>query len=532
MLAQILLSPWVFIPLAAVAAVLWFWPNTIVGSRRRTDVPVAPGAVPLLGHLLAMKKIAPRRNDFLATAARDLGEVVRQTFWSPVTGFADVFLLTNVADVEAVYRNPWDFPKGKFGPVVGRELLGHGIFASDGDHWKFQRKLASNIFNVKNFKDLFGPVFERDGKDIVRHLSQAAETGAAIDLQDLFLRATVDTFATCAMGMQLGALDVDYALVDSVDAAGNVYKSYKLPDVEFAQAFDDATQIVASRMGDPFWKTNELKDGRRTRLDHALGVINTFAKTVIANKRQNGVKQGREGDILDMFLSQRDDEGKELDDEFLRDTVLNFLVAGRDTTAQTLSWVFWKLAQHPDVLHQVREEVLQVVGREGEIPYDALKDLRYCNAVWNETLRLHPNVPVQFRQSVKDCVLPGTGTRLYKDDITMLSSYAMGRQTRIWGPDAEEFRPARWLDEKGGLVKTNQFQWPAFSAGPRICLGMQMATQEALVFLCSIVRRFDLQVVNEDHPSKYGVPETKEGRYIFGISLGMRGGLEVVPKKI
>ena len=123
-----------------------------------------------------------------------------------------------------------------------------------------------------------------------------------------------------------------------------------------------------------------------------------------------------------------------------------------------------------------------------------------------------------------------------------VSSWAMGHLTSIWGPDAKSFKPERWIDDKGSLIKENQYKWPVFNAGPRICLGMNMvgclinaallltphqATQEGILFLAAILRQFHFEVVNEDKPSKWGSFETREGRYVLALTLGMRDGLEV-----
>jgi cytochrome P450 len=169
-----------------------------------------------------------------------------------------------------------------------------------------------------------------------------------------------------------------------------------------------------------------------------------------------------------------------------------FTIAGRDTTAQTLTWVFWNLANNPEVEKKARAEVQAVLnGKEPD--YESIKELKYLNAIFNETLRLQANVPGNILTCTKDTVLAGTGTQVYRGDLVQYSPWVMvrcpyidsslwnltltfaifqGRMTSIWGPDAEEFKPERWIDEKGSLKKENQFKWPVFKAGPRICLGM------------------------------------------------------------
>ncbi|KAI9001815.1 cytochrome P450 [Hyaloraphidium curvatum] len=531
LLAALPLPLWLLVPAVAVAALLILWPNTVPFAKIRRDIPLADGGLPIVGHLLTIRKNVGRRLERVVELAEKYGEAVRQTVYFPGFGIMDTVLLTNPTDVEYIYRDPWKFIKGEMTSARIHDFAGHGIFTQDGDGWKLQRKTASNIFNLRNFRDVFGPVFLHDARDIVRHLGQACDAGLVVDLQELLLRSTADSFVKLAMGKDIGALNVPYTAGRAVDARGNPYGVYNLPPVAFADAYDVCTHLLAVRATDPFWETAELRDGRRKKMQDAVATIDSFVYQLIAEKRARGAKPGREGDILDLFMGLRDDDGKEFDDKYLRDVVVNFILAGRDTTAQTLSWTLWELAQHRDIEQRLREEILEAVGKDGEITYEACKDLKLCTAVFNETLRIHANVPVQQRYVVEDCVMPGTGTRIYAGQVVQVSSYAMGHLERIWLV-CRQFKPDRWFDEKGNLIKENQFKWPVFNAGPRICLGMNMATQEALVFLAAILRDFTLDVVHEDKASKYAIPETKEGRYIVGVTLGIRDGLEVVPKRV
>ena len=99
------------------------------------------------------------------------------------------------------------------------------------------------------------------------------------------------------------------------------------------------------------------------------------------------------------------------------------LFLGRDTTAQTLSWAFWEIAQHPEIYQKIRDEAIAVCGPTGKATYDKLKDLKYATAVFNETLRVHPNVPNSQKLALQDCVLPGTGTQVYAGQRVQWSSY-------------------------------------------------------------------------------------------------------------
>ncbi|KXS15601.1 cytochrome P450 [Gonapodya prolifera JEL478] len=505
------------------------WPDMVVFSKKRDDIPIAPGGEPLIGHTRYILRNGPRRLEALYETFLKAGEVSRRTVFSYNQGPQDLILSFNVQDVEQIMRDPYTWVKGTTANAATRQFFGDGIFVSDGDEWKVARKTASNIFNVKNFRDHFADDFITECDKLSAHLRTASRKGLVVDLQDLFLRCTLDSFARLAMGKDCGAIDQKFYTEGG---------RYKLPTVAFMNAFDNAGSHTVKRGINPFWEWTELFNGQKKIMDGYIKTMDDFAADVVREKRAKMAEASKAGrsvgelevDLLDYFMKNKNEDGSELSTKQLRDIVMNFIIAGRDTTAQTLSWCFWRLAQHPEVYAKLREEAFRVLGRDGTSTYSDFKNLKYTNAVFNEVLRLHPNVPSSSKLATRDEILPGTKTRVAKGQRVFWSSYVMGRSTKIWGPDALEFRPERWLDKDGNLLRENQYKWPVFNAGPRICLGMNMATQEGVVFLSTLIRQFDFELVNEDDPAKWGVwhpdPEKREGRYQLAITLGMRGGLD------
>lgn len=211
------------------------------------------------------------------------------------------------------------------------------------------------------------------------------------------------------------------------------------------------------------------------------------------------------GDFLSLFL---DDEG--LDDneksmEALKDVILNFIIAGRDTTAQTLSWMTYELMQNPDVLQKVRDEV---EGIE-RLDYATLsKGLPYLRAVMNETLRLHPVVPCALKFASKDTTIPGEHpVHLSKGDGIIVHTYSMGRNPSIW-PEPFKFNPERHIG-----VKHSEYKLFVFNAGPRACLGRDFAYLEALMCAIRMVENFDFTIVDPNSIA-----------FMFSFTLPMRNG--------
>ena len=172
------------------------------------------------------------------------------------------------------------------------------------------------------------------------------------------------------------------------------------------------------------------------------------------------------------------------------------MIAGRDTTASTLTFLAYFLGQHPEVFQRLREEVLSSVGPTARPTYDDVRDMKYLRAVINETLRLFPAVPFNLRETTQDTTWPSADPAqkpifVPAGTTTTYSVFVMHRRTDLWGPDALAFDPDRFLDarQKTYLAK-NPFIFAPFNAGPRICLGQQFAYNEMSYFLIRLMQSF------------------------------------------
>ncbi|KAF8340599.1 cytochrome P450 [Cantharellus anzutake] len=176
---------------------------------------------------------------------------------------------------------------------------------------------------------------------------------------------------------------------------------------------------------------------------------------------------------------------------------MNILLAARDTTASLLTFMCYFLAIHPGVLKRLREEILTL--RSGESPsYEDIRSLKYLRACLNETLRLFPPVPSNERASVKTTTLPRASPLekpFYMPGPHTTISYVpllMHRRKDLWGEDADDFLPERWLDEKRVQELTKDpFRFLPFNAGPRICLGQNFAYNQASFVMVKLLQNFD-----------------------------------------
>ncbi len=193
-------------------------------------------------------------------------------------------------------------------------------------------------------------------------------------------------------------------------------------------------------------------------------------QTRYETERENG--QRNRYVFLHELCSQTTDRIK------MRAELLNILLAGRDTTASLLSNVWFELSRRPAIWSRLRREVDAL---NGELPtFEMLKEMKYLRAILNESLRLYPIVPENGRQAVQDTILPVGGgvdgqspILVKKGQMVHWSLWTMHRRKDIYGEDAEEFKPERWLDEDGRKGLRVGWEYLPFNGGPRICIGRE-----------------------------------------------------------
>ncbi|KAK4787403.1 hypothetical protein SAY86_011236 [Trapa natans] len=274
-----------------------------------------------------------------------------------------------------------------------------------------------------------------------------------------------------------------------------------------------------------------LNVGTERRLRNAIATVHQFAEDIIRSRmedrRRMEEKADRREEEVDLLSRFFDIEN--VSAEFLRDIVISFILAGRDTTSSALTWFFWLLSRSPDVEERILEEFRAVRARNGKnagddiYSFEELREMQYLQAAISEAMRLHPPVAVDTKDCLTDDVLPD-GHVIKKGWFVTYITYAMGRMENIWGKDCREFRPERWLDSDGSggnaaavCRQESPFKYPVFHAGPRICLGKEMAYIQMKSIAATVLERFRMDVLNRD-----SCPEE-----LLSLTLRMKGGLPV-----
>ncbi|KAK1286098.1 hypothetical protein QJS10_CPB20g01579 [Acorus calamus] len=401
------------------------------------------------------------------------------------------------ANVEYILKTNFaNYGKGKYNYDNMSDLLGDGIFAVDGDKWRHQRKLASHEFSTKVLRDFSSAVFKSNAVKLVGIISDLASSNQAMDIQDLFMRSTLDSIFKVGFGVELDSLS-------GLNEEGR----------RFAKAFDESSELILRHYIDFTWKIKRFFNiGSEAKLRKNVQVLDDLVYRVIQQKRESMSKQEynsvKKEDILSRFLIESEKDPENISDKYLRDIILNFTIAGRDTTAGTLSWFFYILCLHPNIQEKVAAEVKEATSATGDTPIadfaeglteKVLDKMQYLLATITETLRLYPAVPEDPKICFSDDTLPD-GFTVKKGDMLCYLPYSMGRMKFIWGEDAEVFRPERWFNENGIFRPENPFKFTAFQAGPRICLGKDFAHRQIKIFAAILVHYFTFNLSDENKP--------------------------------
>ncbi|KAF8631752.1 hypothetical protein AX15_002208 [Amanita polypyramis BW_CC] len=444
---------------------------------------------------------------------------------------ADLYFTSSPEHIKLMLATEFpNFIKGERFRHVMDSVLGTGVFNSDGDMWKFHRSITRPAFNRDRISDY--ELFDRHAKIAISQLRQRLREGFAVDFQDCMFRFTLDTateflFGNCVHSLSAG-LPYPHNVILPLTSFENPSERsrHTVSANAFATAFLEAQRAVACRERYGWiWPLLEtLEDKARKPMKIVDEYIEPIVREALTKKRVGAFTEKTAGEA-----GERLREGEALldhlvrvteDPKVLKDETLNILIAGRDTTASTLSFTIYLLAIHPHVTVRLRQEILDKVGSTRMPDPNDIKDMKYLRAVINETLRLFPVVPFNVRDSIKATTWPNpdpTQKSFYIPARTKCaySVFMMHRRKDLWGPDALQFDPDRFLDDRlKKYLVGNPFIFLPFNAGPRICLGQQFAYNEMSFMLIRLLQSFssvDLDPASAP-PDSLPPPEWKEAR--------------------
>ena len=427
-------------------------------------------------------------------------------------------VISSTANLEFVLKNEATITKGPFFKARSWDLFGYGIINASGALWKAQRKAGLKFFSGDNLdllvSDVLPDAYIKAHKALIEH----TKDDTTLDLQKFFLDLTTTTVGHIAYSMTISSTS------------------------PFSRAFDHASDHVALRFQNPLYRLTEVFTGTDFRT--SLQEVKAFGRAIVANAKArrshaaydslitNDPEPDQTNTLIDALISAFDS------DAIVADSAMNFLSAGRDTTAQSLTWTFYALLRHPQVLPKLRAEIesvfpnLQTQGPDSSQPIITLAQLQpsqipYTMAVYYESLRLYPPVPIEIKQTLTATTLPD-GTYLPSHAIVVWVIWALNRRPSLY-PDPEVFRPERWLDDTGKFVRRSDYEFPVFNGGPRGCLGRRMAEVMGCWVIVTLVSEFEFEeVAGTEEKGVNGNENEKEEKVSQNsLTLPMKDGLVV-----
>ncbi|KAL3960423.1 hypothetical protein ACCO45_005540 [Purpureocillium lilacinum] len=386
-----------------------------------------------------------------------------------LTGKKRVLITREPEQIKAVLAtNFTSFGHGPQWHKLWGPFLGDGIFAIDGQQWHNSRSMIRPMFARDRLRNL--TIFDYCTNKLLSKLPRSGET---VDLKDLLYRWSLDA-AT------------DFLLGENVDSLDN-------PVHDVANAM-----TVAQRIQMLIFVLNPIAPMiPKGKYLEAIRCIESFIEPIIGRAlslTESELDELSKSDMDFTFLHSIARFSKE--PKVLRDEIMSVLLAARDTTAATMSWAMYELSNCPDAWAQLRREVIDTLGVDQRPTYETLKNLRCVRNTLNETLRIHPVVPLNMRQALETTTIPGAPGEpnvvlLKGDTVTINTSGLHGRQD-LYPPASETFvDPAMFSPDRWNNWTPRPWTYLPFSGGPRICVGQNFALTEMAYCLVRLAQRFE-----------------------------------------
>ena len=358
-------------------------------------------------------------------------------------------------------KNVDNYPKSAVTKNLLKPAIGESLFVAEGAHWRWQRRAAAPVFSHRNVMNL-SPIMSSAATRCCERIGKKEK--CPINFFDEMVTTTFDVISDVTFSDDEGfdRIGVHRAIDGYIAEAGKI----SLPDI----------------LGFPDWvpRLSRIISGK------ALKQMKALADQSI-DRRRDG-KSKTPPDLLDLLLAGVDPKTqREMNTGELRDNLLTFIVAGHETTALTLSWALYLLANDDRVQDRARQEVAEKVPTE-QVQGEDIVNLKYLRSIIDETLRLYPPAALVSRTAAGPDNLCGREVR--SGDTVIIPIYALHRHHTLWSrPD--DFHPERFETDS----PIERYAYLPFGDGPRVCIGANFAINEAVIILASLLKRFRFKPV-------------------------------------
>jgi cytochrome P450 len=429
-----------------------------------------------------------------------------------MVGNVERVMLTNPKAIgEALVSKSYDYKKPGLATASLGRLLGVGVLLAEGDEHRRQRKNLMPAFHYRHIKDLVPTFWSLGGKfvrAITKEIKETASTSAdseeataVVQFDKWINRATLDIIGVAGMGCDFGAID------NPNNELSVTYRRIFAPSKQ-------ARYMGLIALFIPFWVLRMLPLQRNLDVAVAAEKIRASSRELIEKKQREIQEKGSSShkDILSVAL-----ESGGFTVENLVDQTMTFLAAGHETTATATQWAMVELAKNPKIQARLREEIrekLPSVREDTPITSDMIDKMPYLNAVCQEVLRVWAPVPFTRREAARDTTI--VGQLIPKGTDVVLVPYAVNFSKALWGEDAEEFNPERWMGPGRGNTGGAESAYSNMTflhgrgilqstdsdtnvvLGPRSCIGSAFAKHELQCLVAVLVGRFEIELEPKD----------------------------------
>jgi len=453
-------------------------------------MPLAPGGDGTFGHNTAFRK---DRLGTLRLISRRTEPLLRLRL--PYTGVRLAAINSPEVIQEVLVEHARHFHKSDMLRFSLWNLAGEGLFTSDGELWRRQRKVMAPLFTPR--------ALEAYAADMTACARRTMDSWG--DGQELLLARETTRLTMGIAGKTLFDADT-FSEADEIGRALTVALEWTgwVAGRPFAVAhitarrlaarlaphvtgpLHDALERAAYRLGGPLALVGE----RGRELGRAVGFLDAYVQGMIDDRRRS--TGAVRADLLTRLLEARDDDGAAMSDRQVRDEVLTLFVAGHETTATALAWTLYLAGRHPEIMAAMVREVDAVGDAPG---VHDLPRLDLCLRAFKEALRLYPPVYIFGRDSTAPLTI--AGYELPAPTNLLASPWLLHHAAQTW-PDPERFDPERFRPEHEAA--RHRYAYLPFGAGPRVCLGNHFAYMEAQLVLAVLLRRYSFEVLGDDEP--------------------------------
>ncbi|KZV19056.1 hypothetical protein F511_08484 [Dorcoceras hygrometricum] len=402
------------------------------------------------------------------------GTILFRTSWISSN---DILVTSDVGNVQHIMNSKFSIYQRGLAFKDVFDFLGDAAFNKSLDEWKEEKKITHAYFRLNDYHKTTPKIIHHTlEKGLIPILDNAAEKDQILDMQSLFNRYMLDATCILGTGFDPGSLRVGF------------------PQTPLLNAMDDIAEAAFYRhiLPEKVWKLQRFLN------------IGTEKKMVGASKTFDR--------ILDEYVSKKQDSSASGPETWT------------DTSGALLTWFFWQISKNPEVKTKILQEIKQTCPHTASQKHifsnlDELGKLVYLHSALSEALRIFPTAPFLLRVPNQEDVLP-SGHKVNQDTKVMLCSYAMGRNPEIWGEDCCEFKPERWISDKGGIKHFSSTSFVVFGSGPWTCPGRELAFTRMKAVAATILHNFTVHI--------------SQGQSIIpGVSaiLTMKHGLKVTVSK-